>query len=156
MFLVLRQDHVKLIAWFQLLSPRFKDLTNNLLRSRYVGTACWSSTKRASSSSHWKLTCFRHEWHDIAENGWIGSAIGSEKFQKFQKFKYGTFLTLSLKLMQWYVTSVSRGSLCEKFGHKCVKTLKFWRIELSEADLEGVCGACAPLKFAKHMLCNVN
>jgi hypothetical protein len=27
----------------------------------------------------------------------------------------------------------------------------------SGADLEGACGACAaPLKFAKHMLCNVN
>ena len=33
-------------------------------------------------------------------------------------FKYGTFLTLSLKLMQWYVTSVSRGSLYEKSEHK--------------------------------------
>jgi hypothetical protein len=38
----------------------------------------------------------------------LTSKIGSEKFQKF---KYGTFLTLSLKLMQWYVTSVNRGSL---------------------------------------------
>jgi hypothetical protein len=27
-------------------------------------SACWSSTKRTSSSSHWKLTCSRH---DIAE-----------------------------------------------------------------------------------------
>jgi hypothetical protein len=27
-------------------------------------TACWSRTKRTSSSSHWKLTCSRH---DIAE-----------------------------------------------------------------------------------------
>jgi hypothetical protein len=27
---------------------------------------------------------------------------------------------------------------------------------LPEADLEGACGACAPLKFAKHMLYNVN
>ena len=26
----------------------------------------------------------------------------------------------------------------------------------SEVDLEGACGACAPLKFAKHMLYNVN
>jgi hypothetical protein len=50
------------------------------------------------------------------------------------KFKYGTFLTLSLKLMQWYVTSVSCGSLYEKFGNKCVKILKFWRIELSHAQ----------------------
>jgi hypothetical protein len=24
------------------------------------------------------------------------------------------------------------------------------------ADLEGACGVCAPLKFAKHMLYNVN
>ena len=54
--------------------------------------------------------------------------------RKFQKFKYGTFLTLSLKLMQWYVTSVSRGSLYEKFGNKCVKILKFWRTELSYAQ----------------------
>jgi hypothetical protein len=38
---------------------------------------------------------------------------------------FGTFLTLSLKLMQWYITSVSRGSLYEKFGNKCVKILKF-------------------------------
>jgi hypothetical protein len=44
------------------------------------------------------------------------------------------FLTLSLKLMQWYVTSVSRGSLHEKFGNKCVKILKFWRTELSDAQ----------------------
>ena len=47
---------------------------------------------------------------------------------------FGTFLTLSLKLMQWYVTSVSRGSLYEKFGNKCVKILKFWRTELSYAQ----------------------
>ena len=46
----------------------------------------------------------------------------------------GTFLTLSLKVMQWYVTSVIRGSLCEKFGNKCVKNLKFWRTELSYAQ----------------------
>ena len=55
--------------------------------------------------------------------------LGKLKIQ--QKFKYGTFLTLSLKLMQWYVTSVIRGSLYEKFGNKCVKILKFWRTELS-------------------------
>jgi hypothetical protein len=47
---------------------------------------------------------------------------------------FGTFLTLSLKLMQWFVTSVCRGSLCEKFGNKCVKILKFWRTELSYAQ----------------------
>ena len=47
---------------------------------------------------------------------------------------FGTFLTLSLKLMQWYVTSVIRGSLYEKFGNKCVKILKFWRTELSYAQ----------------------
>jgi hypothetical protein len=29
-------------------------------------------------------------------------------------------------------------------------------IQLTWADLEGACGACAPLKFAKHMLYNVN
>ena len=29
----------------------------------------WASTKRTSSSFHWKLTCSRH---DIAENWWIG------------------------------------------------------------------------------------
>ena len=77
----------------------------------------------------------------IRTHGWrkwrttaLTSRIGSEKFQKFQKFKYGNFLTLSLKLMQWYVTSVSRGSLYEKFGNKCVKILKFWRTELSYAQ----------------------
>ena len=43
-------------------------------------------------------------------------------------------LTLSWKLMQWYVTSVNRGSLYEKFGNKCVKILKFWRTELSYAQ----------------------
>ena len=47
---------------------------------------------------------------------------------------FGTFLTLSLKLMQWYVTSVIRGSLYEKFDNKCVKILKFWRTELSYAQ----------------------
>jgi hypothetical protein len=39
-----------------------------------------------------------------------------------------------LKLMQWYVISVSRGSLYEKVGNKCVKILKFWRTELSYAQ----------------------
>ena len=47
---------------------------------------------------------------------------------------FGTFLTLSLRLMQWYVTSVIRGSLYEKFGNKCVKILKLWRTELSYAQ----------------------
>jgi hypothetical protein len=47
---------------------------------------------------------------------------------------FGTFLNLSLKLMQWYVTSVSRGSLYEKVGNKCMKILKFWRTELSYAE----------------------
>ena len=47
---------------------------------------------------------------------------------------FGTFLTLSLKLMQWYVTSVIRGSLYEKFDNKCVKILKFRRTELSYAQ----------------------
>ena len=47
---------------------------------------------------------------------------------------FGTFLTLSLKLMQWYVTSVSRGSLYEKFCNKCVKILKFWRTLKSYAQ----------------------
>ena len=47
---------------------------------------------------------------------------------------FGTFLTLSLKLMQWYVTSINRGSLYEKFGNKCVKILKFGRTELSYAQ----------------------
>ena len=32
----------------------------------------------------------------------LGLGLVSEKFKKF---KYGTFLTQSLKLMQWYVTS---------------------------------------------------
>jgi hypothetical protein len=41
----------------------------------------------------------------------LTSTIGSEKFQKFIIQMFGTFLTLSLKLMQWYVTSVSRGYL---------------------------------------------
>ena len=53
--------------------------------------------------------------------------------QKFIEY-FGTFLTLSLKLMQWYVASVIRGSLYEKFGNKCVKILKFWRTELSYAQ----------------------
>ena len=52
------------------------------------------------------------------------------KVPKIKIFIFGTFLTLSLKLMQWYVTSVSRGSLYETFGNKCVKILKFWRTEL--------------------------
>ena len=36
--------------------------------------------------------------------------------------------------MQWYVTSVIRGVLYEKFGNKCVNILKFWRTELSYAQ----------------------
>jgi hypothetical protein len=47
---------------------------------------------------------------------------------------FGTFLILSLKLMQWYVTSVSRGFLYKTFGNKCVKILKFWRTELLYAQ----------------------
>jgi hypothetical protein len=47
---------------------------------------------------------------------------------------FGTFLTLSLKLMQWYVTSIIRRCLYEKFGNKCVKILTFWRTELSYAQ----------------------
>ena len=54
----------------------------------------------------------------ISTHGWwkwrttaLTSTIGSEKFQKF---KYGTFLILSL--------------------NKCVKILKFWRTELSYAQ----------------------
>ena len=53
------------------------------------------------------------------------------KVPKIKIYIFGTFLTLSLKLMQWYLTFVSRGSLYEKFGNKCVKILKFWRTELS-------------------------
>jgi hypothetical protein len=56
------------------------------------------------------------------------------KVPKIKIYIFGTFLTLSLKLMQWYVTSVSRGSLYEKFGNKCVKILKFCRTELSYAQ----------------------
>ena len=53
---------------------------------------------------------------------------------------FGAFLTLSLKLMQWYVISVIRGSLNEKFGNKkCVKILKFWRTELSYAQNKRGC-----------------
>jgi hypothetical protein len=37
-------------------------------------------------------------------------------------------------VVHMYVTSVSRGSLYEKFGNKCVKILKFWRTELSYAQ----------------------
>jgi hypothetical protein len=37
--------------------------------------------------------------------------------------------------MQWYVTSVSRGSLYEKVGNKCMKILKFWRTELSYGEV---------------------
>jgi hypothetical protein len=36
--------------------------------------------------------------------------------------------------MQWYVSSVSRGSLYGNFGNKCVKILKAWRTELSYAQ----------------------
>ena len=52
----------------------------------------------------------------------------------FLPFTFGTFLTVSLKLMQWYVISVIHGSLYKKFGNKCVKILKFWRTELSYAQ----------------------
>ena len=58
----------------------------------------------------------------------------NDRVRKVPKFKYGTFLTLSLKLMQCCVTSVSRGSVYEIFGNKCVKILKFWRTELSYAQ----------------------
>ena len=62
--------------------------------------------------SHIYFQIFRirtHGWRKWRTTA-LTSKIGSEKFQKF---KYGTCLTLSLKLMQWYVTSVNRGSLYE-------------------------------------------
>ena len=71
-------------------------------------------------------------------------------------------LTLSLKLMQWYVTSVSRGSLYEKCGNKYVKILKFWRTELSYAQnknrgkkmrLLGM-DACPSLNDVMEIRCN--
>ena len=53
--------------------------------------------------------------------------------------------------------------MCNFFnnGPKILKLIVRVRRYISEADLEGACGACAPpppppLKFAKHMLYNVN
>ena len=75
---------------------------------------------------------------------------------------FGAFLTLSLKLKQWYVTSVSRGSLCKQIGNKCVKILKFWRTELSYAQnknrskkmrLLGM-DTCPSLNDVKEIRCN--
>ena len=39
--------------------------------------------------------------------------------------------------MQWYVTSVSRGSLYEKFGNKCVKILKNYSAILATLQIDG-------------------
>ena len=71
---------------------------------------------------------------------------------------FGTFLNLSLKLMQWYVTSVIRGSLYETFGKKCMKILKFWRTELLYAQnkkmlLLGM-ATCPSLNDIMEIRCN--
>jgi hypothetical protein len=78
-------------------------------------------------------------WHrqNLKKRKWRTTACinFNDRVRKVPKiYIFGTFLTLSLKLMQWYVTSVSRGSLYEKFGNKCVKILKFCRTELSYAQ----------------------
>jgi hypothetical protein len=78
----------------------------------------------------------------IRTHGWrkwrtttLTSTIGSETFQTFIcGIIFRKFLTLSLKLMQGYVTSVIRVSLCEKIGNKYLKILKFWRTERSYAQ----------------------
>ena len=66
--------------------------------------------------------------------------------------------------MQWYVTSVSRGSLYEKFGNKRVIILKFWRTELSYAQnkngdkkmrLLGM-DTCPSLNDIMEIRCNTN
>ena len=47
------------------------------------------------------------------------------------------------------------GCMVVGFTTTCAISL-FVCLMVSVADLEGACGACAPLKFAKHMLYNVN
>ena len=47
----------------------WSDISTRQLALWKSNWACWSRTKRTSSSSHWKLTCSRR---DIAENCWIG------------------------------------------------------------------------------------
>ena len=75
-----------------------------------------------------RLTEVTYMYHCIKFNDRV------RKVPKIKIYIFGTFLTLLLKLMQWYVTSVSRGSIYEKFGNKCVKILKFCRTELSYAQ----------------------
>jgi hypothetical protein len=42
-------------------------------------SACWSCTKRNSSSSHWKLTCSRHD-KEKEQTGWLGIRIMCPKW----------------------------------------------------------------------------
>jgi hypothetical protein len=76
---------------------------------------------------------------NIDTNNPQGIQLGRFKNRAPARFEY-IYCTLfplchlSLTLLQWYVTSVIRGSICEKYGNKCVKILKFWRTELSYAQ----------------------
>ena len=65
--------------------------------------ACWSDIKRTSSSSHWKLTCYRH---DIAE--------------KLLCYKYKhlfTHLTWNLRKVELRNSSVQQQISYTRYGH---------------------------------------
>ena len=78
---------------------------------------CWSRTKRTSSSSHWKLTCSRH---DIAE--------------KLLNWRWATithYIVTFIKLFSYVVTTRVEGKPCiytkqtrePQFRPRCLKTL---------------------------------
>jgi hypothetical protein len=54
-------------GWFEIMNGRhvYPQTCFSELALYKFNSACWSRTKRTSSSSHWKLTCTRH---NITEN----------------------------------------------------------------------------------------
>ena len=68
---------------------------NELALYKY-NSACWSSTKWISSSSHWKLTCFRHDIYIYNYNCWVGvkqqSLTHSKGWLVYNQLSYIVFL----------------------------------------------------------------
>jgi len=74
-------------------------------------SACWSETKRISSSFHWKLTCSRH---DMAENslGWRKTTIThslthSQKSKRFCGVSIIWYVCIYFKMLLISINSLS-------------------------------------------------
>ena len=92
----------------------FRSSVNIIYGRIMIGLSFSSVSKhRMWSYYDWVYCCFRSSVNIIYMVVlWLGllSTIGSEKFKKIIKY-FGTFLTLSLKLMQWYVTRYDKVTL---------------------------------------------